>query len=114
LESGQEMARRVLAMNIRPTAIFAANNFIALGVLKIFSLEGVRVPEDISVVGFDDLPASMLIDPILTVAAQPAYEMGVQATKMLLQRLVDRGEGRPPQEVVLPVEIVERKSVLAR
>ncbi len=113
LESGIEMARQVLVTDPRPTAIFAANNFIALGLLKTLFAAGLRVPEDISVVGFDDLPASLLIDPILTVAAQPAYEMGAQATKLLIKRLV--GEGPvAPQEVVLPVDIIERKSVQAR
>jgi LacI family transcriptional regulator len=100
-------------VQIFPTAIFAVNNFIALGLLKTMRVTGVRVPDDISVVGFDDLPASLLINPFLTVAAQPAYEMGVQATKMLSKRLAGDGASTP-QEVVLPVEIVERKSVLAR
>jgi LacI family transcriptional regulator len=113
LASGLEMARQVLALDPRSTAIFAANNFIALGVLKTLHASGLRVPEDVSVVGFDDLPVSMLIDPVLTVAAQPAYEMGVQATKMLVQRLAGAGP-EYVQDVVLPVTIVERKSVLAR
>ncbi len=112
LESGLEMAQQVLERNPRPTAIFAANNFIALGVLKSMHAAGLRVPEDISVVGFDDLPTSMLIDPVLTVAAQPAYEMGAQATKMLIERLTGNNP-EAPQEIVLPVEIVERKSVKA-
>jgi len=110
LKSGLEMAAHVLALEPRPTAIFAANNFIALGVLKTMHAQGLRMPEDISVVGFDDLPVSMLIDPVLTVAAQPAYEMGVQATKMLVRRLAGNSSATP-QEVILPVQIVERRSV---
>jgi LacI family transcriptional regulator len=113
LESGQALARQALAANPRPTAIFAGNNFIAIGMMQALHEAGIRVPEEISVVGFDDLPASLLIDPFLTVAAQPAYEMGAQATKMLIKRLAGDGAGAP-QEVVLPVTIVERKSVLAR
>ncbi len=112
LESGLEMARQVLEMKPRPTAIFAANNFIALAVLQALRVANVRVPDDISVVGFDDLPASLQVDPVLTVVAQPAYQMGVLATNMLLKKLT--GETDPSdayQEVVLPVEIVERKSV---
>jgi LacI family transcriptional regulator len=110
LESGLEMAQQALALDPRPTAIFAANNFIALGLLKTLRASDLRVPEDISVVGFDDLPASLLIDPFLTVAAQPAYEMGAQATKLLIKRLAGSG-AESPQEIVLPVEVVERKSV---
>jgi LacI family transcriptional regulator len=113
LESGQEMTRLALAMNPRPTAIFAGNNFIAIGMMQSLHEAGIRVPEEMSVVGFDDLPASLLIDPFLTVAVQPAYEMGVQALKMLINRLTGDGTSAP-QEVILPVEIVERRSVLAR
>jgi len=70
---------------------------------------GLRVPEDMSVVAFDDLPAAITIDPFFTVAAQPAYEMGRKATELLLSRLENDGpEGY--QEIVLPVEIIVRKS----
>jgi LacI family transcriptional regulator len=113
LESGQEMACQALAAKPCPTAIFAGNNFIAIGLMQALQEAGIRVPGDISIVGFDDLPASLLIDPFLTVAAQPAYEMGVQATKILIKRLSGNG-ANAPQEVVLPVEIIERKSVRVR
>lgn len=113
VESGQRMTRAVLEMNPRPTAIFAGNNFIAIGMMQALNQIGVRVPEDISVVGFDDLPASLLIAPFLTVAAQPAYEMGQEALKLLVKRLSCEGNAAP-QEVVLPVELIERQSVLKR
>jgi DNA-binding LacI/PurR family transcriptional regulator len=68
-----------------------------------------RVPEDMSVVAFDDLPAAITIDPFFTVAAQPAYEMGQKATELLMARLNDEGpEG--PQEIALSVEPIVRKS----
>ena len=113
IQSGQDMARQALALNPRPTAIFAGNNFIAIGMMQTLREAGILVPEEISVVGFDDLPASLLLDPFLTVAAQPAYEMGREATNLLIKRLAGDG-AQAPQEVVLPVEIVERKSVLGR
>jgi LacI family transcriptional regulator len=70
---------------------------------------GLRVPEDISVVAFDDLPLAITIDPFFTVAAQPAYELGQQATALLLARLVGEGpEGC--QDIVLSTEIIVRKS----
>lgn len=113
VESGQEMAYRALAANPRPTAIVAGNNFIAIGMMQALRQAGIRMPEDISVVGFDDLPVSLLIDPFLTVAAQPAYEMGQEALKMLIQRLAGN-QGESPREVVLPIEVIERKSVRTR
>jgi DNA-binding LacI/PurR family transcriptional regulator len=93
----------------RPTAIFGTNNFISIGVLKALKDAGLRVPEDVSVVGFDDLPDSMVVDPVLTVAAQPAYEMGSQAAELLLKRIsAELPESN--QEVILPTEIIIRRS----
>ena len=108
-ESGFDMAHHVMEEAEKPTAIFAANNFIAFGAIKALQEMNLRVPEDIAVVGFDDLPASLVTFPFLTVAAQPAYEMGKKAIEILLDRL----DGKMPdqfQEVVLPAEIVVRKS----
>ena len=83
-ESGREMTRQVLEMSPRPTALFAANNFIALGALSALEAAGVRVPEDLAMVTFDDLPESLVVSPFLTVAAQPVYEMAARATEMLV------------------------------
>jgi LacI family transcriptional regulator len=107
--SGFELTQQALTFNPRPTAILGTNNFISIGVLKALRDTGLRVPEDISVVGFDDLPASMLVDPILTVAAQPAYEMGSQAAELLLKRIsAELTEDK--QEVILPTEMIIRRS----
>jgi LacI family transcriptional regulator len=107
--SGYELAHEVLALNPYPTAIFGANNFISIGVLKALHEADLHVPEDISVVGFDDLPETMLVDPILTVASQPAYEMGSQAAELLLKRITNKSS-TDPQEIILPTEIVIRQS----
>jgi LacI family transcriptional regulator len=105
--TGYEYAYTALQTKPRPTAIFASNNSIAIGAVGALRDAGLQIPQDISVVAFDDLPAA--IDPFLTVAAQPAYEMGKQATALLLSRLAgDAPEGF--QEIVLPVEIIIRKS----
>ena len=79
-DSEFEMAHQAMQKNHKITAVFAANNFITFGTMKAFQEMGLRVPEDIAVVGFDDLPASLVNFPFLTVAAQPAYEMGRKAT----------------------------------
>jgi DNA-binding LacI/PurR family transcriptional regulator len=70
------------------------------------------VPEEFSVVGFDDLPDSLVVDPILTVAAQPAYEMGRQAADLLVKRITEKLSS-DPQEIILPTEIVLRRSSAA-
>ena len=112
LESGFQMTRSLLALPSRPTALFAGNNFIAIGALKTLHDAGLAVPEDMSVVSFDDLPAAILVDPFLTVAAQPAYEMGQRATRRLLECLNGQNCDEV-QDIVLPVSIIERKSTLA-
>jgi LacI family transcriptional regulator len=109
IESGREMAREAMAARPRPTALFAANNFIAIGVLQTLDDMNVRVPEDIAVVGFDDLPPAMVAFPFLTVAAQPAYEMGQRGVAMLLGRL-GAGSTQRFHEVVLPTRLVVRRS----
>jgi LacI family transcriptional regulator len=108
-QTGYAYTQQALRSEPRPTAIFATNNFIAIGVIRALREAQMRVPRDISVVAFDDLPAAITIDPFFTVAAQPAYEMGQQATELLLSRLAENGpEGC--QEIVLPVEIIVRSS----
>jgi len=107
--SGYELTKQALEAPQRPTAIFGANNFISIGILKALRDSGLHVPEDIAVVGFDDLPTALIIDPFLTVAAQPAYEMGQKATELLLARL-SSGAPEAAQEIILPTEIIERPS----
>lgn len=108
-ESGSQQTRQALAAGPRPTAIFAANNFLAIGAWKTLRAAGLQVPEDISLVAFDDLPEALIVDPFLTVAAQPAYAMGRQAAELLLGRLSGAVDG-PCQEIVLPAELIVRRS----
>jgi LacI family transcriptional regulator len=108
-ESGYEMAQQVLATLPRPTALFAANNFIAIGALRALRQAGLRVPEDLSVVAFDDLTSGLVIEPFLTVADQPAYEMGRQATELLLARLSGSATNGY-REIVLPTQLAVRRS----
>jgi LacI family transcriptional regulator len=111
--NGHRMARAVLASAAdRPTAIFAVNNFIAFGAIRALHEAGIRVPEDMSVVAFDDLPTEWVSDPFLTVAAQPAYEIGRRGAAMLLDRL--SGERvAAVEDVVLPFEVILRRSSAA-
>jgi LacI family transcriptional regulator len=108
-QKGYELALQAMEHSPKPTALFGANNFITIGILKALKDLKVHVPGDASVVGFDDLPESLLISPFLTVAAQPAYEMGKVATERLLQRI--SGElSEPPKEIIFSAEIIERRS----
>jgi LacI family transcriptional regulator len=108
-ESGYKMAQVTLAQTPRPTALFAANNFIAIGALKALLDSGLSVPQDMALVGFDDLPPALVIFPFLTVASQPAYEMAQKGAELLLARM---GGAKPEgyQEIVLPTELIVRRS----
>jgi LacI family transcriptional regulator len=107
-----DSARQALQSSPQYTAFIAVNNFIAYSALQVFAQEGLQVPANISLVTFDDFPASINPKPFLTEAVQPAYEMGFQAARLLLARLQNEGpEDR--QEIVLPTEILIRESTAA-
>jgi len=108
-QSGYEMMQKTLDAGPRPTAIFAANNFITMGAFKAVRDAGLKVPEDMALVGFDDLPVDLIIDPFFTVASQPAYEMGKQATELILARVAGQAPAEC-QEIILPTEIIVRRS----
>lgn len=108
-QTGYASTRQAMIQSPRPSAILAANNFILIGVVKALRELGLRVPEDISVVGFDDFPESILVKPFFTAAVQPAYEMGRLAAELLLKRISGKLSGRC-QKIILPTEIVERES----
>ncbi|OGO33666.1 MAG: hypothetical protein A2W35_07495 [Chloroflexi bacterium RBG_16_57_11] len=107
--SGREMALQAISQEPHLTAILAANNFIALGALQAIQECGLRVPEDIALVGFDDLPEALVAFPFLTVATQPAYEMAQKATGLLLERVAGTGPAEA-QEIILPTRLIVRQS----
>ena len=85
--SGYRMAQQVLDLPHRPTALFAANNFIAAGAYRAVRDAGLEIPADLTMVAFDDLPAGLAVEPFMTVIEQPAYEMGSRAAELLFARL---------------------------
>lgn len=108
-EAGYAMALEALAVQPSVTALFAVNNFIAIGALKALEGASLCVPDDISLVAFDDLPLTLVVNPILTVAAQPAYEMGQRATQQLVRRILGEA-GDDPEHIVLPTRLIVRRS----
>ena len=106
---GQELTHQLLDEGLSPTAIFATNNAIAMGVIDAVGARGLRIPQDMALVSFDDLPNTSHLFPFLTVVTQPAYDMGVNAAQLLLSRLNSEVELRPRQ-VVLPTRLVVRHS----
>jgi LacI family transcriptional regulator len=84
---GRSCASKLLAMEERPTAIFAANDLMAYGVLEAAEEYGLQVPEDLSLIGFDDIPLSAHTRPALTTIRQPFYSIGQRAIELLLSLL---------------------------
>jgi LacI family transcriptional regulator len=105
---GYEATQDLLSQDPRPDAIFAANNFIALGALDVLRALNLRVPEDVALVCFDDSTQHTATAPFLTTTVQPAAEMGRVATRLLLDRFAD--PNLAPRDIVLPTKLIVRTS----
>lgn len=92
-----------------PTALFVCNNVMTAGTMAALKAAGKKVPEDISVIGFDDSEWAALMDPPLTVVAQPIVELGTRAAQTLMRR-ISRGRVKTPRAVVLKPELILRDS----
>jgi LacI family transcriptional regulator len=110
--SGYQWCLDLLAGEPRPTAIFAANDVIAFGALDAARRVGVRVPEELSIVGFDDIDMAGWEGFNLTTVRQPLAEMGRAASNLLLERIASDGE-LPPRRRVFPVGLVQRDTLAA-
>lgn len=105
-----DITYKVMALKNPPDAIFAVNDLTATGVLKVLKRLQLRVPEDISVVGFTDGLVSTVTDPPMTTVSQHGFEMGKIAARILLQRIENGLENFKPQTEVLKTELVIRES----
>jgi LacI family repressor for deo operon, udp, cdd, tsx, nupC, and nupG len=108
IEMGQQGARDLMAKENRPTAIFCFNDDIALGTVFELKRMGIRVPQDVSVVGFDNIKVSAFIDPPLTTIDQPAHDMGRKAVEVVLQ--IIKGVPLKRNREIFPYNMLERES----
>lgn len=108
IAAGERCAESVLAVSDRPTAIIAGNDMLALGCYSGLEHAGLRCPEDVSIVGFNDMPFVDRMSPPLTTVRIPHHEIGVAAAELLLARL--RDPDAPVRAVQLPPELVVRSS----
>jgi LacI family transcriptional regulator len=109
--TGYEHTSALLELAEPPTAIFVANDMMALGVYEALKERGLRIPEDVSVVGYDDREIAQFMRPPLTTVVLPHHEMGLQAASALIDGQV-RSEGRQPQ-IKVECPLVDRDSVAA-
>lgn len=108
--SGYQLTLSLLSSDEPPTALFTANNLMTLGALKALDDMRVTVPDQLSVIGFDDLDTGPLLNPPLTVIDRPMVEQGVLAMRLLLQRLGRSDRDRGARRVVLDTKLLERGS----
>jgi LacI family transcriptional regulator len=110
-EKGYVAMQRLLVLNERPSAIFASNDLMAIGALCAATRHGLRVPEDISVVGFDDIALAAYSSPPLTTVAQPKHQLGSMAASFLMDRIVT--PARPLRREILQSQLCVRQSTMA-
>jgi LacI family transcriptional regulator len=108
-DSGRELARQLLDLSPPPTALFCTNNLMTVGALQALGERGVRIPSDLSLVGYDDMEWWTLTHPPLTTVGQPVYDLGREAMRLLLEQIGAKGRRRP-QRVVLRPELILRES----
>ena len=99
---------QLLALEERPDAVFAASDVMAIGAMAAIERAGLRVPDDIAIVGYDDSPYATLVTPQLTTVRQDAPAQGIAAAEGLLRMIVDPTSS--PIELILPVELIVRES----
>ena len=111
-DGGVQAAEEILAMNPRPTGIFCANDLLALGVMRTLLAAGVKIPEDISLIGYDDIEFALTAPVPLSSIIQPAYQLGYTATQLLLSEC-DSIETHAHQDVRFQPELIARASTAA-
>jgi alanine racemase len=107
LNGGDEAFTSAWAEGARPTAVLAVSDIIALGALRAARRLGVRVPLDLEVIGFDDIPLAAASQPPLSTVHQPIAEKGRVAIRLLIREL---DEGAPRERIVLPTELILRET----
>jgi DNA-binding LacI/PurR family transcriptional regulator len=118
LDEGREGVSRLLGAGVEFTAIFAQSDLLAIGAMTALRAHGKTVPEDVSVVGYDDIPVAAFLDPPLTTVRQPMRDVGATAVRLVLDEIAKDRKGRdagdrPPRRVSLPASLVSRASVAA-
>ena len=109
LSGGRDSVKKLLYLQSAPTAVFCSNDFLALGAMKGARELGLDLPEDLSIIGFDDIQIASYIIPRLTTIRQPAYEMGKLGAELLFQRIKKQGK---PEQLMLKSSLIVRDSTV--
>lgn len=107
-ENGYNAAKKLLRENKSITAIFSCNDAMAIGIMQYLKESGLRIPEDVSLIGFDDVDASQLLDPPLSTVGVPKIELGGEIMRLMTDML--NHKVKSPKKVLVPVELIKRRS----
>ena len=107
--SGAQAMHRLMAQQQQPTAVFCANDLMAIGAMDVARELGMRIPADVAIIGYDDIEAASLVAPALTTVLNPGYEIGKAAGQLLLERVQGKYQG-PGRRVVIPHRFIQRES----
>jgi LacI family transcriptional regulator len=111
IKDGRKVLKEILAMDNRPTAIFAGSDEMGAGIIKEAKSRGLQIPGDIAVLGFDDQPIADLIDPPLTTIRQPIKDMGQKTMEIMVSLLTDKMSSNDKHVLELPIQLIIRESV---
>ena len=107
-ENGYKAAKKLLKKNKNITSIFTCNDAMAIGVMQFLKENNYKIPDDISLIGFDDVEADLLLDPPLSTIRVLKIEMGVEVMRLMSDIL--KKKTKSPKKVLVPVELIIRKS----
>ncbi|KPU27257.1 hypothetical protein TR13x_05755 [Caloranaerobacter sp. TR13] len=110
INDGYKAMGKLLSLRDIPTAVFCASDSMAIGAIKCIMDSGFKVPDDISIIGFDGIPMASIFVPSITTIAQPILEMGTTAIKMIFDQL----EGKEVKDIIMPTELEVRQSTKRR
>ena len=114
IEMGRKCAKKMLDLPKPPDAIFAANDLSAFGAMHEIKKRGLRIPEDVAVVGFTDEPLTELVEPSLTSVSQPVMELGKKAAQLILAQIENKANQDNPERVMLKTKLIVRNSSVKR
>lgn len=111
--AGYKTMREMLKLKRIPTAVFAANDNLAIGAMKAIQEKGLRIPQDISVAGFDDIDVASQIQPSLTTVRVPKYKMGFLSVREIIKKIKNKDKGDKLTKMILPTQLIKRASTVA-
>lgn len=113
-KDGIENAKAILNLPYKVDGLFSANDIAAIGAMQYLKQQGVRIPQDIAVVGFSNEPVSALVDPALTTIDQPGFKIGEKATTLLLSQIQDVSDRVTNETIILKPKLIQRGSSLRK